>query len=88
MAKDTSPKMPPTAILLCSCVHTVQDIFYGRSQRLHNWATKREKYRCTVCKAERSINESRKAAAQVMAAASPPTRKAGKPSKERKGKQR
>ena len=86
-AKDL-PKMPPTAILYCSCLHEAQDIFYGRSQRLHNWAIKKEKYRCTVCKTERSASESKKAAAQVMAAASPPIKKAKKNSKERKGKQR
>lgn len=43
----------PMKILQCTCKHEFQDKEYGKQNRVHNWAVRREAYRCTVCKNEK-----------------------------------
>lgn len=50
-------------IVECSCEHDFQDKKYGKKQRVHNYAEKKEGWRCTVCssfkpgKIERKTNQ-------------------------------
>lgn len=50
---------PPTRTIPCVCDNPYQDKLYGRGNRLFNHApskqTKPNRYRCTVCKAEREV---------------------------------
>lgn len=34
----------------CTCVHEYQDEKYGKGNRVHNLAEKKEEWVCTVCK--------------------------------------
>ena len=38
-----------TTLKSCTCVHTSQDKLHGIQLRVHNFATKIEEWRCTVC---------------------------------------
>ena len=44
-----------TRIIKCSkCkIHKFQDKRYGLKMRVHNWAVKAKKWRCTVCEDEK-----------------------------------
>ena len=42
-----------TVIKDCSCEHKYQDETYGKNKRVHNECKGGNKYRCTVCKAEK-----------------------------------
>lgn len=48
--------MTPTMIRPCTCRHAQQDKMYGYGKRLHNWAVKKDAWRCTVCSYEKKIN--------------------------------
>ena len=39
----------------CNCRHKYQDREYGKDQRIHNRAVKKEQWRCTVCGTLRSV---------------------------------
>ncbi len=43
-----------TNILRCDCPHFYQDKIYGYRMRIHNFAKKKELWRCTVCLKEKS----------------------------------
>jgi len=43
-----------TKLLICHCSHEYQDKRYGQFRRLHNYAPKKNLWRCTVCKQERA----------------------------------
>jgi hypothetical protein len=45
--------MANTEIKKCTCKNEYQDKKYGKGQRVHNFATGKEKWRCTVCLKER-----------------------------------
>ena len=45
-----------TKILPCSCSHPYQDEIYGKGNRVHNWARKKEAWRCTVCGTVKGIS--------------------------------
>jgi len=57
--KPSAPKTLDrhTRILPCSCSHWWQDLRYGKGMRVHNWAVRVEKWRCTVCKREQGRGE-------------------------------
>ncbi len=40
-----------TKILYCSCESKQQDALHGLGRRAHNWAEKKQQWRCTVCTA-------------------------------------
>lgn len=44
----------PVKIILCNCKSEYQDKVYGQNRRVANYAPKKNIYRCTVCKTERS----------------------------------
>lgn len=52
--KKSEKKLRPPAIMRCHCVHEYQDKTYGPSLRLHNFATAKQVFRCTVCKSEKA----------------------------------
>lgn len=37
----------------CDCVHKGQDRLYGKGYRLHNYARKKDMWRCSVCGKEK-----------------------------------
>lgn len=43
-----------TKILECTCEHDYQDKKYGKKHRVHNYANKKEGWRCTVCNTVKS----------------------------------
>ena len=44
-----------TEIRQCSCVHEVQDEFYGKQNRVHNECA--QGWRCTVCSAVKIVSK-------------------------------
>jgi hypothetical protein len=46
-----------TKALTCSCKHDVQDEIYGKGRRLHNFAEKKDLFRCTVCENLRDVRD-------------------------------
>ncbi len=42
-----------TKIIKCDCQHEDQDKMYGKGNRVHN-ETRGGKWRCTICKKEKS----------------------------------
>jgi hypothetical protein len=45
--------MSKTKIAKCSCKHDFQDERYGKGNRVFNYCSKNDKWRCTVCKKEK-----------------------------------
>ena len=45
--------MSATMVKKCDCESEFQDKFYGHKLRVHNYAVKKEVWRCTVCGKER-----------------------------------
>jgi hypothetical protein len=45
--------MSKTKIAKCSCKHDFQDARYGKGNRVFNYCSKTDKWRCTVCKKEK-----------------------------------
>lgn len=43
-----------SSVKSCICEHEYQDSIYGKGKRLHNWAVKSEKWRCSVCGRDRA----------------------------------
>lgn len=62
--------MTATKSLPCTCAHEFQDKTYGTGKRVHN-LTSKTKWRCTVCKNERT------AGGEVIAVAAPTKKKKG-----------
>jgi hypothetical protein len=48
--------MTVTAIFQCTCKHAAQDKLHGKGNRVFNAMTKRDGWRCTVCKREKMNN--------------------------------